>query len=141
MGLIYFYRGYYGYARSEFERALLRMVRMSYYSSHITLVYNNIGCTFYNEGKYQQAMEIFNYALTQDYGRNDYHALLRNNRAFVYLRVGDLKEAREEFMQIVNRGEPINNAVILCKIYSNLGYLSMRSKEFAKAKEDFKLAI
>lgn len=31
-------------------------------------------------------------------------------------------------MVIINKGEPINNASILCKIYTNLGFMSMKSK-------------
>lgn len=31
-------------------------------------------------------------------------------------------------MLIINSGEPINNALILSKIYTNLGYMNMRSK-------------
>lgn len=86
-------------------------------------------------------MAYFQHCLNSNLLDNRYIWLVRNNLAVTFMKMKAFKEAKEQFMLILNFGEPIHNANVMSKIYGNLGVISMKSKEFSKAKEDFKMAI
>lgn len=94
MGLIYYFRNYYEQARQHWEEAILKLIRKYIYGDKLIMLYNNVACSFYAEGKHDRAADILTYALQKEYVKSDYSAMLRNNRAICYLKMGDAKEAR-----------------------------------------------
>lgn len=66
--------------------------------------------------------------------------MARSNKGMALIEKKMYKEARHEFMMILKIIEPINNASILCKTYSNLGYLNMIENNFNEALTDFEIA-
>ena len=104
------------------------------------LAYNNIGCGLYRSSEISLSLDYFQRALgCGDYSA-DYEMMIRNNRAMAFIEKNQLKQARNEFIMIMKIVQPINHASILCKTYTNMGYLDMLEKDFTQAMTDLQYA-
>lgn len=101
----------------------LRLATVSNDSIRLALVYNTKGRLFAQQGKLQEAMQMFEVALSQFRLNRDKtgEANVLSNLGSIYFRMGNNQKALEHHYQSLKISEEIGNTLRIATSYNNIG--------------------
>lgn len=97
--------------------------------------YTVAGNSYFNEGRYTQALQFFNLALNDNISVDNEPGIIRsyNSIGKVYLAAGYLDEAEQNFRKAVQRAEALQDPHLLAHSKTNLAELSLERQQVEQA--------
>lgn len=98
--------------------------------------YHSLGMVFWNEGQYEQSLEVSKKALVFFEATNDQSgnkAMCYNNIGNIYERLGEYDKAEDAYMQGMKILKGIGDKRLIYNVQGNLGVIKLRKQEYKKA--------